>query len=208
MKTRKIFTLIELLVVIAIIAILASMLLPALNQAREKAKQIKCTVNLKQLHQGFVLYASDYDGYWTSATTTGWVWVWKTNIAPYVNAEGKEDVADSKTVFECPSVLQGQKRSYGMNYYLNYPLSDYQDVPVKVIKLKYPDKRVLLADSDNIYTSVSNFSTDNCSVYASWRHLDRANFLFADGIIRPLKFAERPKYGNIDGWTYYYVGVK
>ncbi len=57
------FTLIELLVVVAIVAILAGMLLPALNQARNRAKEINCTNRMREISKAVFMYADTYDGY-------------------------------------------------------------------------------------------------------------------------------------------------
>lgn len=71
MMFKKRFTLIELLVVIAIIAILAAILLPALNQARERARNIQCKNNLKTLTGGGSFYAMNFDDWWVPVKVPG-----------------------------------------------------------------------------------------------------------------------------------------
>src|SRR5690348_16758008 len=63
-RSTTAFTLIELLVVVAVIAILAALLLPALKDAREKAKETVCMNNLKQIWNSVQMYATDYGGYY------------------------------------------------------------------------------------------------------------------------------------------------
>src|SRR5207302_2776977 len=93
MRQRKGFTLIELLVVIAIIAILAAILFPVFAQAREKARAISCTSNMKQLGLSVLMYVQDYDEMYPMGCWDNWWNNWPTTVQPYVK---------NMQVFRCP----------------------------------------------------------------------------------------------------------
>lgn len=146
---RRGFTLIELLVVIAIIAILAAILFPVFAKVREKARQITCLSNEKQMGVGMMMYTQDYDETYFRCEDGAFT-QWYTMVMPYIKNGSQGNPGfyyGVGGIWQCPSVPNsfGEGQGYGVNLSLcpvDYPASWYG------MSLQNPNLVARLSDLD------------------------------------------------------------
>ena len=211
LKNRNACTLIELLVVIAIIAILASMLLPALGKAKAKGKSIACINNLKQTGLAMMLYSDENEDYIPRGNGYPWFLVYM----PYMPEGGTDENFSGIRIYKCPSYPnRDPKKRQIITYVINaWKFNGPRDQsgteqvgPSKITAFQEPSNTVHIGDNENgswrpIVTGVRDAVMDLNDVFAlhqlplnersgqlnperriaAERHNQGSNWVFLDG---------------------------
>ncbi len=214
------FTLIELLVVVAIIAILAAILMPALQHAREQAKLSGCVNNLRQMGNGFTLYADSFDGYLPTSIT----WYRTAYRFSLVQEKGHRTAAKlayfrfvTAGTFYCPGSQLYPKKSFwsnidkaaagaGGNVYSSYMMrNQYRENRLRLTDgnskvSMYADnlsKIHYIGRADNQYPIVPLAPAPNGALASRW-HPNDYNALFYDGHVESIRYCVEMLYRGTD----------
>lgn len=212
------FTLVELLVVISIIGLLAGLGIPAIKKGLDAGKAAKCANNLKQMGVGFQRFAAENEGklplVWLNDGYPGWPG-WDVLILDYLevgtrNSSGNRVYSENMaTPLLCPSDTCRTNIFYNMgpfgnlrySYRLNISSQDQAHIPLRINQLVSPSKSILVCDGEFKYyhhvsqnpaltDSKGSLSRGNSNNVATARHSGAANYLFVDGHVEKLKWAE------------------